>query len=83
MLVSISIAFLMSRAARTEPTNAGIALADEIWNLAELGYLEFQSSAALQNYLLENAFQVDKDLGAYLLPLSPAIDPMAQMMPIL
>ena len=43
--------------------NAGIALADEIWNLAELGYLEFQSSAALQNYLLENAFQVDKDLG--------------------
>ena len=42
--------------------SAGIALADEIWNLAELGYLEFQSSAALQNYLLENGFQVDKYL---------------------
>ena len=32
--------------------SAGIALADEIWNLAELGYLEFQSSAALQNLSL-------------------------------
>ena len=43
--------------------SAGIALADEIWNLAELGYLEFQSSAALQNYLRDNGFQVDSDVG--------------------
>ena len=28
--------------------SAGIALADEIWNLAELGYLEYRSSGALQ-----------------------------------
>ena len=43
--------------------SAGIALADEIWNLAELGYLEFQSSAALQNYLRDNGFQVHSDGG--------------------
>ena len=43
--------------------SAGIALADEIWNLAELGYLEYRSSGALQRYLIENDFQVETGAG--------------------
>ena len=43
--------------------SAGIALADEIWNLAELGYLEYRSSGALQRYLSENDFQVETGAG--------------------
>jgi len=36
----------------------GIEMADKIWELAELGYLENESSAALQGYLREAGFQV-------------------------
>ena len=43
--------------------SAGIALADEIWNLAELGYLEYRSSGALQRYLSGNDFQVETGAG--------------------
>ena len=43
--------------------SAGIALADEIWNLAELGYLEYRSSGALQRYLSKNDFQVESGAG--------------------
>ena len=43
--------------------NAGIALADEIWNLAELGYLEYRSSGALQRYLSGNDFKVETGAG--------------------
>ena len=48
--------------AQKQPS-AGIALADEIWNLAELGYLEYRSSGALQRYLSENDFQVETGAG--------------------
>jgi aminobenzoyl-glutamate utilization protein B len=34
------------------------AIADELWELAELGYLEIKSSNALQNYLRDNEFSV-------------------------
>ncbi len=37
----------------------GVALASTIWDLAELGYLETQSSAELQSYLLRHDFQVE------------------------
>lgn len=37
---------------------AAIGLADEIWGLAELGYQETRSSAALQDYLSSNGFTV-------------------------
>ena len=43
--------------------NAGIALADEIWNLAELGYFEYRSSGALQRYLSGNDFKVETGAG--------------------
>ena len=35
-----------------------IAIADELWLLAELGYLETHSSQSLQDYLGENKFEV-------------------------
>ena len=59
--------------------SAGIALADEIWNLAELGYLEYRSSGALQRYLSGNDFKVETGAGAFLPPLSPAIDQLVPM----
>lgn len=37
----------------------GIMLADKIWNLAELGYMEVQSSAALRSYLGDHGFQLE------------------------
>ncbi len=37
---------------------AGINIADRIWQLAELGYMEHESSAALQGYLREAGFSV-------------------------
>lgn len=37
---------------------ASIELADQIWKLAELGYLENQSSAALQSYLRTAGFEI-------------------------
>jgi aminobenzoyl-glutamate utilization protein B len=45
--------------ARVEAQNAtGIALAQEIWGLAELGYQEHRSSEALRKYLSSNGFEV-------------------------
>ena len=63
--------------------SAGIALADEIWNLAELGYLEFQAAPRCKTICSKTVFKSINISGAYLLPLSLAIDPVAQMMPIL
>ncbi|MEM7099560.1 MAG: amidohydrolase [Pseudomonadota bacterium] len=37
---------------------AGVELADEIWRLAEMGYLEKKSSSALQTYLARQGFKV-------------------------
>ena len=42
---------------------AGIALADKLWGLAELGYLEYQSSAELQTYLGEHGFAIEAGVG--------------------
>ena len=42
---------------------AGIALADKLWGLAELGYLEYQSSAELQSYLGEHGFAIEAGVG--------------------
>jgi aminobenzoyl-glutamate utilization protein B len=39
--------------------DAGTALADRIWGYAEMGYLEVQSSAALQAPLADRGFQVE------------------------
>lgn len=38
---------------------AGQALAQDIWRLAELGYLESDSSARLQGFLRERGFRID------------------------
>ena len=38
---------------------AGVALAQDIWSFAELGYLEERSSARLQTFLEERGFEVD------------------------
>ena len=38
--------------------SASIALADDIWAFAELGYLETKSSERLQGYLSESGFAV-------------------------
>ena len=46
-----------------EQQAAGVALADKLWELAELGYLEYQSSAALQTYLAEHGFSVESGVG--------------------
>jgi aminobenzoyl-glutamate utilization protein B len=35
-----------------------VAIADQLWQLAEMGYLETQSSQSLQDYLGENEFDV-------------------------
>jgi aminobenzoyl-glutamate utilization protein B len=43
---------------------AGVALADKLWSLAELGYQEYQSSAELQSYLGANGFSVETNVGA-------------------
>lgn len=43
--------------------DAGIALADQIWRYAEMGYLEQKSSAALQAYLSERGFAVEAGLA--------------------
>ncbi len=37
---------------------AGVALADKVWNLAELGYLETESSQALQHFLGARGFEL-------------------------
>jgi len=39
-------------------SSAAIELADQIWSLAELGYLESNSSLALQNYLQSQDFAI-------------------------
>ena len=46
-----------------EQQSAGVALADKLWGLAELGYLEYQSSAALQSYLADHGFTVEPGVG--------------------
>ncbi|TDJ22053.1 MAG: amidohydrolase, partial [Gammaproteobacteria bacterium] len=40
-------------------TEQAIAIAAEIWALAELGYLETESSARLQRYLADAGFDVE------------------------
>lgn len=40
-----------------------IALADTLWGLAELGYQEHQSSAALQDYLRAQGFLIESQVG--------------------
>ena len=42
---------------------ASIALADDIWGFAELGYLETKSSARLQGYLSESGFAVESGVA--------------------
>ena len=46
-----------------EQQSAGVVLADKLWGLAELGYLEYQSSAELQSYLAEHGFTVEPGVG--------------------
>ncbi len=41
----------------------GVELADGIWNLAELGYLETQSSRLLKDYLTANGFTVTEGVA--------------------
>ena len=47
----------------SEQQSAGIVLADKLWSLAELGYLEHQSSAELQQYLAANGFAIEVGVG--------------------
>ncbi len=42
-----------------EGSDAAIAIADDIWGFAELGYLEEKSSARLQQFLAGRGFQID------------------------
>lgn len=42
---------------------AGVALAQEIWTLAELGYLEKRSSARLQSFLAERDFAIESPVA--------------------
>ncbi len=42
-----------------EALPGGVALADQIWRAAELGYLETESSAALRGHLEARGFRVD------------------------
>ncbi len=46
-----------------EQAEAGVALADNIWEFAELGYLEEKSSAALQEYLGGQGFEITRGLA--------------------
>ena len=47
----------------TAQREAGIDLADQIWTLAELGYQEQRSSAALQEYLAGHGFAISKGVA--------------------
>lgn len=42
-----------------DEAEAGAALAQDIWGLAELGYLETESSARLQDFLRQRGFRVE------------------------
>ena len=42
---------------------AGVELAKTIWSHAELGYLEYQSSAALQDFLTQRGFSVETEIA--------------------
>ena len=61
----VPVEVLSDRAAifALEQQSAGVALADKLWGLAELGYLEYQSSAELQSYLAEHGFTVEPGVG--------------------
>lgn len=48
----------LTRALDREQARA-VALADEIWRLAEVGYQEEQSTSALQKYLKRGGFRID------------------------